>query len=105
MDINIGKRIAYFRESRGFSINRLALQAGISQSYLREIEMGNYNNPSVDILDALCEALGISLKEFFDSNADLRATEDSLLNEISLLTPSQRETLRIFLQSIHEKES
>lgn len=100
MDINIAERITYFRNLRGFSVNYLANKAGVSQSYLREIEMGHYTNPSVDILDALCDTLGISLKEFFDQNAKLRDTEDSLLTEISQLPPLQRENLRIFLKSI-----
>ncbi len=104
MEINIGKRIAYFRTSRGYSVNYLANRAGVSQSYLREIEMGHYGNPSVDILDALCTSLGISLKEFFDTNAELRDAEDSLLEEISQLTPAQRDYLRVFLKSIRNKE-
>lgn len=104
MDINIGKRIAYFRTSRGYSVNRLANKAGVSQSYLREIEMGHYENPSVDILDALCSSLGISLKEFFDTNTELRDVEDSLLDEISQLTPNQRENLMIFLKSVRNKD-
>ncbi|MBQ8518453.1 MAG: helix-turn-helix transcriptional regulator [Agathobacter sp.] len=102
MEINIGERIAYFRTSRNFSVNYLANQAGVSQSYLREIELGNYKNPSIDILDALCNALGISLKEFFDMNSELKNADDSLLKEISLLNPNQRENLRIFLNSIHD---
>lgn len=103
MEINIGERIAYFRTSRGYSVNYLANKAGVSQSYLREIEMGHYENPSVDILDALCSSLGISLKEFFDTNAELRDAEDALLDEISQLTPEQRENLRILLKSIRNK--
>lgn len=104
MEINIGERIAYFRTSRGYSVNYLANRAGGSQSYLREIEMGHYGNPSVDILDALCTSLGISLKEFFDTNAELRDAEDSLLEEISQLTPAQRDYLRVFLKSIRNKK-
>lgn len=102
MNINIGERIAYFRNSRGFSVNYLANKAGISQSYLREIEMGHYTNPSVDILDALCDTLSISLKEFFDQNTGLQDAEDSLLTEIAQLDPLQRENLRIFLKSIRK---
>lgn len=45
MDINIGKRISNLRTSKGYSVNYLANQAGVSQSYLREIEMGHYENP------------------------------------------------------------
>lgn len=102
MEINIGERIAYFRTSKGYSVNHLANKAGISQSYLREIEMGRYSNPSVDVLDVLCTTLGISLKEFFDTDADLHNINDSLLKEIAQLTPEQRENLTQFLKSIRK---
>lgn len=100
MDINIGERISNLRASKGYSINYLANQAGVSQSYLREIEMGHYENPSIDILDALCGALGISLKEFFDIHTELQDSKDLLIDEILQLNPSQRENLRIFLKSV-----
>lgn len=102
MEINIGERIAYFRTSKGFTVNALANKSGISQSYLREIEMGHYSNPSVDILDVLCNTLGISLKEFFDTDTALQDMNDSLLKEIAQLNPEQRDLLRRFLKSIHQ---
>lgn len=102
MEINIGERIAYFRTSKGFTVNALANKSGISQSYLREIEMGHYSNPSVDILDVLCNTLGISLKEFFDTDTELHDMNDSLLKEIAQLNPEQRDLLRRFLKSIHQ---
>lgn len=102
MEINIGKRIAYFRTSKGFTVNYLANISGISQSYLREIEMGRYSNPSADVLDVLCNTLGISLKEFFDTDTELQDMNDSLLKEIAQLTPEQRDLLRLFLKSIHK---
>lgn len=37
--------------------------AGISQSYLRDVELGN-KNPTVEVLSYLCDALGISLLDF-----------------------------------------
>ena len=57
-------RIKKLREAKGFTINKLASQAGISQSFLRDIELGN-KKPTVDTLDAICWALDISLSDFF----------------------------------------
>lgn len=37
-EMNIGERIAYFRSSKGLTVNKLANLSGISQSYLRDIE-------------------------------------------------------------------
>lgn len=99
MKINIGERITYFRNARGYTVNYLANQSGISQSYLRELEMGTYKNPSVDILSNLCDILGISLSEFF-STEQLPEIDQSLLEEVKQLSPAQREQLRQFLMAM-----
>ena len=95
--MNIGKRIAYFRKERKYSVNGLAMRSGVSQSYVRDLELGHYENPTIEVLESLCGALGISLSEFFDEHKDLRTTNDSLIEEIALLNPAQREQLRQFL--------
>lgn len=95
--MNIGERIAYFRKERKYSVNGLAMRSGVSQSYVRELELGHYENPTIEVLEALCGALGISLSEFFDEHKDLRTTSDNLIEEIELLNPAQRDLLRQFL--------
>ena len=102
MEFNVGKRIAYFRSAKGITVNKLANLSGVSQSYLRDLELGNNNNPTIEILDCICQTLGISLKEFFDIDSNISFHEDPLFKEIYQLTPSQRENLRIFLKSIKE---
>lgn len=94
--MEIGKRIEFFRTGKGYSVNKLANLAGVSQSYLREIELGN-KNPTVDFLSVLCDTLGITLKEFFDDHPS-----DPLISKIYQLTPRQRQTLGDFLDSIRE---
>ena len=95
--MEIGERIAFFRTSKGYTVNKLANLAGVSQSYLREIELGN-KNPTVDFLSVLCETLGITLKEFFDDEP-----ADPLISKIYQLTPEQRKTLGAFLDSLNDK--
>ena len=102
MEMNIGERITHFRKLKSYSVNYLANQAGVSQSYLRELELGHYGNPSVDILEQLCWVLGISLREFFDDRPGESIADDALLKEISLLSPDQKERLRMFLHSLHD---
>lgn len=101
MEMNVGERISYFRSAKGYTVNKLANTAGVSQSYLRDIELGNNNNPGIDVLDCLCSAMGITLKEFFDLDNDPKYFKDPLLEEIFRLTPSQRENLYTFLNSLH----
>lgn len=100
MEMNVGERIAYFRSAKGLTVNKLATLSGVSQSYLRDIELGNNNNPTIEVLDCLCSTLGISLKEFFDVDSDMPFSDEPLIKEIYQLTPSQRENLRIFLKSM-----
>ena len=65
--MNIGEKITYYRKKKNYSVNKLANLAGISQSYLRDIELGN-KNPTIEFLSYICEALNISLKDFFDDD-------------------------------------
>ena len=94
--MEVGKRIAFFRTSKGYSVNKLANLSGVSQSYLREIELGN-KNPTVEFLSVLCDTLGVTLKEFFDDQP-----ADPLVSKIYQLTPRQRKTLGDFLDSLND---
>ena len=64
--MNVGKRIIELRKTRGYTTNKLATRAGISQSYLRDIELGN-KNPTVEMITLICDALDISLCAFFNT--------------------------------------
>lgn len=97
--MNVGKRITFFRTAKGYSVNKLATLSGISQSYLRDIELGN-KNPTVELLSYICDALCITLQEFFDTGTKPSFLEEPLIKLIYQLTPVQRETLMAFLSSM-----
>lgn len=99
--MNVGKRISFFREQKGMTVNKLANKAGISQSYLRSIELEE-KNPTVEFLSYICEALDISLKEFFDDNVEQALKDDPILQEFYQLTPKQREALRQFIDAMKQ---
>ena len=96
----IGERIRFYRCKKGLSTNKLANMSGISQSYLRDIELG-LKNPSVEIMYLICQSLDISLKEFFDEDGSNNFYEDPLVQRIYQLSPTQRETLLTFLNTIN----
>ncbi|KYH31866.1 helix-turn-helix domain-containing protein [Neomoorella mulderi] len=56
--MEIGSTIRHFREERGYTLDDLAGRAGISPSYLSEIERG-HKRPSLKTLDKICSALNI----------------------------------------------
>lgn len=97
-EYRIGDRIRYFREKKHLSTNKLANLAGISQSYLRDVELEN-KNPTIEVVFQLCKALDISLKDFFDDeNTSLK--DDPLISRIYRLNSAQREALLAFLNTV-----
>ncbi len=100
--MEIGKRITYFRTMKGYSVNKLANLSGISQSYLRDIELGN-KNPTVEILSLICDTVGISLKDFFDEQIESKLTSDPLFAKIYQLNSKQRQTLLDFIDAMLDK--
>lgn len=66
--MNVGRRITELRTAKGITTNKLANLSGVSQSHLREIELGK-RNPTVETLSFFCEALGITLADFFSEDS------------------------------------
>lgn len=97
--MDVGKRVTWFREKKGITVNRLANDAGISQSFVRDIELGN-KKPTVETVSLLCDALGITLKEFFDDGTMSLLENDELTAILYRLSPEQRKKLTEFLKSI-----
>lgn len=95
--MNVAQRIKALREARGITTNKLANLAGISQSHLREIELGQ-RNPTVETLSYFCDALGISLSEFF--REEDREINPFLMSAIRELSDEQQLRLADFLNSL-----
>ena len=75
--------------------------AGLSQSYLRDIELGK-KNPTVETLSYICDSLEISLKDFFNEETQEALTDDPLIKKICQLNKKQRSTLAAFLDAMKE---
>lgn len=81
--MNVGERIRFFREQKKITVNKLANLSGISQSYLREIELGT-KQPTIEYLEYICFGLKISLQEFFSENdTDINPFLVSALKELN----------------------
>ena len=93
--MDISKRLIELRQKCGYTQNRLAEWAGVSQSHLRRVELGQADI-TVSHLELLCDAMNITLKEFFDDSTG----EDELAVAISKLSPKQKKLLLAFIQSL-----
>ena len=93
--MNTGERIRFFREKSNMSQNMLADRAGISQSHLRRVELGQ-SRITVDHLEMICDALGITLKDFFD----IPNEKSEILSILSNLSSEQKSLLIEFLKTV-----
>ena len=93
--MDIGNRIKFFREKQNITVNKLANMAGVSQSYLRDLELG-VKQPTVEYLSYICDALGISLKQFFSNEEQ----DNEFIELLDKLNNEQRNSLKSFLETI-----
>ncbi|CAG7616930.1 hypothetical protein PAESOLCIP111_01960 [Paenibacillus solanacearum] len=63
--MSIGERIKFFRKQQTMTQVQLAERAGLSRSYLADVE-GNRYNPSVDTLKSIAKALHIEAHQLLD---------------------------------------
>ena len=93
--MNAGNRIKELRERAGFTQNKLAEWAGVSQTHLRRVELGQ-QDITIGQLQLVCDGLGITLAEFFNVGEET----ETLTDVIAKLTPKQKQLLTEFLKSI-----
>ncbi len=95
--MDISKRLVDLRDLCGFTQNGLAEKAGVSQSHLRRVELGQADI-TVNHLELLCDAMDISLKDFFN----FREERDEISSAFSALSPKQKKLLLAFLESLKD---
>lgn len=93
--MDVSNRLRYLREKCGYTQNGLAERAGVSQTHLRRVELGQADI-TVGHLQMLCDAMGITLQDFFD----VQTKCDELSVAFAKLTPKQRLHLVTFLESL-----
>ena len=93
--MDVSKRLISLREKCGFTQNGLAERAGVSQTHLRRVELGQADI-TVGHLQLLCDAMSISISEFFEEKTE----SDEIATAFSKLSPKQKTLLLTFLESL-----
>lgn len=73
----VAKRILELCDERHMAINALARSSGMPPTTVKNILNGSSQNPGIVTIKLLCDGLGISLIEFFDTE-DFRNLEQEL---------------------------
>ena len=98
--MEVGMRIVELRHQRGITTNKLANLCGLSQSFVRSVEIGE-KNISVENLTLIFDALHVSLKDFFDCPVEgTLFTDDELQSQLSRLSERQKRALLEFIKTM-----
>lgn len=63
----VKNRLLCLCDEKRITINKLATESGVSPSTLKNILYGKSQNPGVVTIKMLCDGLGITLVEFFNT--------------------------------------
>ncbi len=91
------------RAEKGKSLDALAKDAGLSKSYLWELENRQSPRPSLDKLQAIAGALDIDVAFFMDDSIeDLQEDlkDRQFFRNYSKLKPETKEQLRVILEAL-----
>ncbi|MGN0313788.1 MAG: helix-turn-helix domain-containing protein [Fusicatenibacter sp.] len=86
------KRLVELRVSKGASARDMSLSIGQSAGYINNIENG-INYPSMTVFFYICDYLGITPKEFFDTDTINPTKTNELLDAAKGLSSDQLDNL------------
>ena len=82
------EKIEVLRKEKGWSINYLAMESGLTQSTLNNL-YSRHTEPKISTLRAICGAFGITLSDFFKEEEN----EDELVKRVRLLSKENKKAL------------
>lgn len=103
----LSEKIVKLRKNHGLSQSGLAKLAKVSQAFISDVESGK-KNPTVDTLENICSALGVTLVEFFDDKeSPALDKEDPYLHQWikvgESLSPQKRKSLLQMIDTLIEE--
>ena len=86
--MDVLEKIDMLRKEKGWSINYLAMESGLTQSTLNNLYTRK-TEPKISTLRAICGAFGITLSEFFKEEEN----EDELIRRVKTLSQENKTAL------------
>ncbi len=104
----IGVRIREVRKERGFTCEGLAMQAGTTGGYIRQIEsVRSPKLPGIDIFIRICEVLDVTPNYLLQDQ--LKAgSQDEHADYVAMwenLPPSKQELINVMIKTMAEQET
>ncbi len=95
----LGKNIKYFREEKGWSLNKLKTECGLSYATLHDIESGKNQTLKTDSLEKVADALGVTTNDLLGFDV-----EEITVGDIDLTISSIFKSEELTLDNIELSE-
>lgn len=102
---NVLEKIEKMRKERGWSINRLAVEAELTQSTVAHM-FARETLPSLHTLECICNAFGVTMAQFFaeESNANYLSNEEKcMVAKYRELNNRDRESVKAIIEALAKK--
>lgn len=95
-------RLARLREKKGVSARDMSLSIGQNPGYINSIETGK-SKPSLDGLYFICEYLGVTPSEFFDTETVNPTKLNAIIKDMKKLNNQQLEMIGALVKELIKK--
>lgn len=103
MDVkDFALRLARLREMKGVSARDMSLSIGQNPGYINNIETGK-SKPSLEGIFYICEYLGVTPSEFFDTEVSNPSKLDSIIADMKKLNDKQLDTIATLVKDLIRK--
>lgn len=103
--MNVLEKIKKLQQERGWSTYKLAYESGLTQSTLSNM-FTRRTRPTIETLQMICDAFGISLSEFFeedDKKIYASKEEIEMLNKYRALSDKEKEAVNSMITALYKK--
>ena len=103
--MSVLEKIKKLQQERGWSTYKLAYESGLTQSTLSNM-FARGTCPTIETLQMICDAFGISLSEFFeedDKKIYASREEIEMLNKYRALSSKEKEAVNSMIAALYKK--
>ena len=95
-------RLGRLREKKGVSARDMSLSIGQNPGYINNIETGK-SKPSLEGFFLICEYLGITPAEFFDTACADPSKLDAIIKDLKKLNSQQLDTIATLIKDLTKR--
>ncbi len=95
-------RLARLREKKGVSARDMSLSIGQNPGYINNIETGK-SKPSLDVFLFICEYLGVTPSEFFDTEFSNPSKINLIVDDLKKLNDDQLDIVSLLIKELNKR--